>query len=310
MDSTRQAVLEAIAAGPVSGPALAEELDISRAAVWKHVEQLRAEGFHIESTDAGYTLKTIPEFGGHAVALNLPAPFDIEYHESITSTNDRARELAATGATDVVVLANEQTSGRGRKDREWHSPPGGIWLSVLVRPSLSPTEAPVLTLAAAVAVAEAMDFWDIDVQLKWPNDVLTATDERKLAGILTEMAGETDAVSWVSIGVGVNANIEDTTLPATATSMQAICGEITRRKFVHRFLSAFDTYRTAPEQTLNAWRNRSGTIGRVVRIHSGEDVIEGEAVGIESPGHLLIETETGTRRVHAGDCEHLRPIEN
>jgi BirA family biotin operon repressor/biotin-[acetyl-CoA-carboxylase] ligase len=156
MHPTRRRILEAVADGPVPGPQLAAELDVSRAAVWKHVEALREAGFDVVGREDGYLLAGVPEFGGAAVEFGLEAPFEVEYHDSIDSTNDRARELATAGAADVAVLADEQTGARGRLDREWASPSGGIWLSVVCRPELPPAQVPVYPLAAAVAVTEAV----------------------------------------------------------------------------------------------------------------------------------------------------------
>jgi len=155
MQETRTRIVEALAAGPVAGPDLADRLDISRAAVWKHVEALREVGFEIASGEEGYELQSIPEFGP-AVGFGLDAPVDVEYYDSIDSTNRRARELAAAGRENVVVVADEQTGGRGRLDRAWASPSGGVWLSVLVRPAVPATHAPVYTLAAAVATTRAV----------------------------------------------------------------------------------------------------------------------------------------------------------
>ncbi|MFC6767336.1 HTH domain-containing protein, partial [Natrinema soli] len=112
MNETRRAVLEALADGPASGPELAESLDISRAAVWKHIEALREANFEIESGGNGYELTDVTAYNAPSVEFGLEAPFSIEYHDSVGSTNDRARELAADGAADVAVLADEQTGGR------------------------------------------------------------------------------------------------------------------------------------------------------------------------------------------------------
>ncbi len=171
MNETRRAVLDALADGPVSGPKLAETLDISRNAIWKHVEGLRTAGFGIESTTDGYLLDEVPEFGP-AVEYGLDAPFEVEYHDSIGSTNDRARELAGENAQDVVVLADEQVGGRGRLERAWVGPSGGIWMSLVLRPTIPPAHAPLLTLAAAVAVTRAAREAGVPAEIKWPNDVL------------------------------------------------------------------------------------------------------------------------------------------
>lgn len=312
MNETRRAVLDAIADRPVSGPALAERLDISRAAIWKHVDALRDDGFTIRSGDEGYRLVDVPEYGGTAVEYGLDAPFAVEYHDSIGSTNDRARELATEGRSDVVVLANEQTGGRGRLDRPWSSPPGGIWMSVVVRPDLPPARAPLLTLAAAVAVTRAARSVGVDAEIKWPNDVLVpATDtERgglKLAGILTEMEGEANRVNWLVVGMGINANVDPTHLDDAATSIQAEEGAVDRRPFVQDVLETFDNLRIDPARIVPAWREYASTLGQRVRVETHGGVVEGDAVDVTEYGALVVKTDDGEAVVHAGDCEHLRP---
>jgi BirA family biotin operon repressor/biotin-[acetyl-CoA-carboxylase] ligase len=338
MNDTRRALLAELADGPVSGPALAERLGVSRAAVWKQVEALREAGFEVESTDAGYVVRAVPEFGAAAVEFGLDAPFTVEYHDTVGSTNDRARELAAAGETDVVVLADEQTGGRGRLRREWRAPSGGVWLSVLLRPDCPPAHAPVYTLAAAVATTRAAREAGVDAAIKWPNDVLVrgsiegpsdqsddvlvgGSDEgesedsgddadrggRKLAGILTEMEGEANRVSWLLVGVGVNANVDASALPAGATSVRDAAGDVDRRVFVQRLLETFDDLRRAPDGVLDAWRDHADTLGRRVRVETATETVVGRAVDVEFPGTLVVRTGTGDRRVHAGDCEHLRP---
>ena len=302
---TRLALLRVLdAEAPISGPALAEALDVSRAAVWKHVEALREAGFEIES-DGGYRVRSVPEYGAAAVAYGLEAPFAVEYHHRIDSTNARARELATDGASDVAVLADEQTAGRGRLDRGWAGPAGGVYLSLVLRPSLSPMEVPLLTLAAAVATARAAREAGVDATIKWPNDVLVGG--RKLAGILTEIEGEADRVSWAVVGIGVNANVDRDALPEGATSVLAETGPVERRCFVQRVLEAFDELRGYPETILDAWREHAATLGRRVRVETSDGTVVGEAVDVDPPGTLLVETDDGIVSVHAGDCEHLRP---
>ncbi|WP_246982767.1 biotin--[acetyl-CoA-carboxylase] ligase [Halorientalis marina] len=310
MQETRHRILDTIAAGPVSGPALADRLDVSRSAVWKHVEALREAGFDIESGDAGYELTGVPEFGGAAVEYGLDAPFEVEYHESIGSTNARARELAGNGAADVVVLADEQTGGKGRLDRAWAAPSGGIWLSVVFRPDVPPAQAPIFTLAAAVAVTRAAREAGVDARIKWPNDVLVPGEDgdRKLVGILTEMEGEADRVSWVVVGIGINANVDVADLVEGATSLREECGNVDRRPFTQRVLEEFDALRTDRDAVLPAWREHAATLGQRVRVETPGGEVVGEAVDVEFPGTLVVETDDGERRrVSAGDCEHLRP---
>lgn len=305
-------MLEAIADGPVGGPELAERLGCSRAAVWKHVEALRDAGFDIESGKAGYDLAAVPEYGQVALSFGLDAPFRVEYHDSIGSTNTRARELGRDGAPETVVVAERQTEGRGRLDREWASPPGGVWLSVLLRPDRPPGAAPLYTLAAAVAVVRAVESVGVEATIKWPNDVLVSVDdaERKLSGILTEMAGEADRIDWVVLGIGINANLDESDLPAGATSLRALVGDVDRRALTQRLLAELDDLHNAPETVLSAWREYASTLGRRVRVETPRDTVVGEAIDVEFPGVLVVETDDGEhRRVTTGDCEHLRPVD-
>ncbi|WP_144921288.1 biotin--[acetyl-CoA-carboxylase] ligase [Halorubrum salsamenti] len=320
---TRRALLDALGDGPVSGPALAEELGVSRAAIWKAVESLREEGFAVESTSEGYAAPERPGYSAAGIEFGLDAPYEIEYRDRLPSTNDRARELAAEGADGVAVVADEQTGGRGRLDREWVAPSGGVWLSLVVRPDVPPARAPLFTLAAAVATADACREAGVDAHIKWPNDVLVggigsdgdgdASDGRggrKLAGILTEMEGEADRVSWLVAGIGVNANTDAETLPAGATSLLEELGEpVDRRRFVATLLERFAALAGTPDRmdrVLPAWRERASTLGRRVRVDTPNGPVTGTAVDVEPPGALAIDTDDGTRRVHAGDCEHLR----
>ena len=311
MNDTRRAILQALDDGPVSGPALAEELDMSRAAVWKHVEALREAGFEIESGPDGYSLAAIPEFGGPAIEHGLDAPFDVEFHDELASTNARARELAAGGAADLAVVADRQTGGRGRLDRGWASPSGGAWLSLVLQPDVPPAEVPLLTLAAAVAATRAVREAGVDAGIKWPNDVLVRTPdgERKLAGILTEMEGEADQVSWVVVGIGLNANVDPGELPEGATSLREQVGDVERRVLVQRLVEEFDDLRREPDEILNAWTELALTPGRRVRVETSQGPVVGEALRVERPGTLVIDIGEEERRVHAGDCEHLRPVE-
>ena len=326
MNETRRELLAAFAEGPATGPALAETLGVSRAAVWKQVEALREDGFAIESTDDGYAITAVPDYGAAAIEYELDAPYTVEYHDSIGSTNDRARELAADGDRDVVVVADEQTGGRGRLERSWDSPPGGIWASTVLDPSLPAAHIPLVTLAAGVAVVDACRAVGVDATLKWPNDVLVgdaadsergsvdegddAADDRggrKLSGILTEMEGEADRVSWLLVGIGLNANIAGDALPAGATSLQEQVGPIDRRAVLQTILESLSTLVAEPDTIIERWRAYSSTLGRTVRDNMGREEIEGEAIDIQFPGALVVDTDSGEQIVHAGDCEHLRP---
>jgi len=312
MNETRRALLDAFEEGPIAGPALAERLGVSRAAVWKQVESLRDEGFTIESTADGYEVTGVPEYGAAAIEFGLEAPYTIEYHDAVDSTNNRAREVAAEGTRDLAVVADEQTGSRGRLDRPWSAPSGGVWCSVVCQPELPAAHIPLSALAAGVATVSACREAGVEAHLKWPNDVLVgesgARGGRKLAGILTEMEGEADRVSWLIAGIGVNANIDATELPEGATSLRDERGEdVDRRLFVQRLLESFDELLADPDSVLDQWREYSSTLGQQVRIETPHKTIEGEALDVQFPGALVVETDEGQEVVHTGDCEHLRP---
>ena len=312
MNETRRALLSAFEAGPVGGPELAERLGISRAAVWKQVEALREAGFEIESTDDGYAVTGVPEYGAAAIEFGLDAPYTVEYHDAVDSTNTRARAIAMEGAADTAVVADEQTGSRGRLDRPWTAPSGGVWCSVVLQPDLPPAHVPLVSLAAGVATATACREAGVEAHLKWPNDVLVgdagARGGRKLAGILTEMEGEADRVSWLVVGIGVNANIDAAALPEGATTLRAETGgDIDRRVFVQRLLESLADLLADPETVIDRWRAYSSTLGRAVRVELPTRVIEGEALDVRFPGGLVVDTGAVQEVVHAGDCEHLRP---
>ena len=195
----------------VSGEAISGKLGLTRAAVWKHVNALRAAGYRIEAVPArGYRLAEVPD---RLTALELRPLLnthdlgrELHCYEELGSTNDRAKELAEEGAEHgEIVVAEAQTAGRGRRGREWVSPPRrNLYFSVILRPELPPSRAAELTLVASIAVCDAARQAGVDAGIKWPNDLLASG--KKLAGILTELATEPDRVHWVVVGVGVNVN--------------------------------------------------------------------------------------------------------
>jgi BirA family biotin operon repressor/biotin-[acetyl-CoA-carboxylase] ligase len=303
--------LEALADGEVvSGEALAEEFGVSRNAVWKHVERLREEGFGVESTPDGYRLDSAPEYGGLAVAYRLGGRteyvgHEIEYHGTVESTNALAVERAREGVDEgYVVLADEQTGGRGRRRREWASPSGGVWTSVVLRPELAPRDASLVTLAASVAVARAVDAAGVDATIKWPNDVLVDGD--KVCGILVEMEADAERVAHAVVGIGLNANAAPEVPDASPTSLAERVGEVNRAKVTADLLAELEDAYEAGGDIIDEWRERASTIGREVRVETPNETVEGVAEGVDETGALRISTDEGERVVTAGDCVHLR----
>ncbi|NLN07570.1 MAG: biotin--[acetyl-CoA-carboxylase] ligase [Firmicutes bacterium] len=300
----------------LSGAEASRLLHVSRTAVCKAVESLRESGYVIASAPRrGYRLEAVPD-------LLLPTEIQdglqtsilgktIHYERRMESTNKKARELAEAGAAEgTLVVAEEQTTGRGRLGRFWNSPPGGIWLSLLLRPALSTSQITLLTLLAAVAAVEAtISACKITPGIKWPNDLLY--DNKKLAGILTEISAEADCVHYLIVGIGFNANITAEQfapeISKTATSVLAATGAaINRAAWVKAFLASFETYyypalRSDFTAVLERWRHYTVTLGQEVAVRFAGQVICGRAVDIDSQGALLLETDKGLVRCLAGD---------
>jgi len=304
-------VLDSLAgADVVSGESLADEHGVSRNAVWKHVERLRDADFLIESTADGYSLDGVPEYGELAVAYHLGdrtgyVGHGIEYHDTVDSTNETAVERARDDADEgYVVLADEQTGGRGRRRREWSSPSGGVWASVVLRPELAPRDASLVTLAASVAVARAVEAAGVDATIKWPNDVLVDGD--KLCGILVEMQADAESVAHAVVGVGLNANAKPDVPDASPTSLAEHVGEVDRAALTADLLAELEDAYEAGAEVVDDWRERTSTLGREVRVETPNETVEGVAEAVDETGALRISTSDGERVVTAGDCVHLR----
>ena len=197
----------------VSGESLSRRLGVTRSAVWKIIRKLREEGYVIESSPKkGYSLSKISEM---LLPNEIRAGLDTEvfgmgeiiHFRETDSTNARAKELAVQGAPEGTLIVSEsQTEGRGRKGRAWFSPSeAGIYVSLILRPNIPPSEAPRITFLTAVSAVEALlALTSLEVTIKWPNDILVKG--KKIAGILTEISAEMDAIDYVVVGLGMNVN--------------------------------------------------------------------------------------------------------
>lgn len=301
----------------LSGEDIAGKLGISRAAVWKHIQKLREHGYEILSRERhGYKLKDAPD-------LLLPSEVQIDleteiigremhYKPSVESTNFVAKALAYHGAPEgTIVVAEEQTGGKGRLDRKFFSPRGkGIWFSVILRPNFLPKDAPKCTLMAAVAVAAAMQRFNLKPEIKWPNDILH--EGRKLVGILTEMTCEMGRITYIVVGIGINVNISRDEFPeelrGIASSLSEINGEeIPRVEFFRALLEEFDKLYSEVttagfDEILNLWRECNITLGKNIRVIAADgEIFTGRAVDLNTDGALVVETDSGLRELYAGD---------
>ncbi len=306
----------------VSGEELSRKLGVTRTAIWKQACSLRSEGYIIDSsTRKGYMLREaldrlLPaEIGASLRSKRLGQR--IVFEKEVDSTNRLARDLAISGAVEgTLVVAETQTGGRGRKGRNWFSPPGeGIYLSLVLRPRFQPAEAPKMTLLAGVALAETLiPMVPSRITIKWPNDVLAGA--KKLAGILIEVSTEIDAIDYMIVGVGLNVNTPPERFPdelrKRATSLVAEIGHPVRRAdilgaFLERFERYYDlTGREGFAPVIRRWRVLSDMAGRRVRVNSFNGSLEGTIAGIDDDGVLLVMTVDGTiQGVISGDIEYL-----
>ena len=288
----------------VSGETLSERLGISRVSVWKHIRSLKKDGYTIEASPRGYKLVSSPD-------LLLPCEFPgleqkIHYFPEIGSTMDAARELAKKGAGEgTIVIAEAQAHGRGRLSREWLSPKGGIYFTLILRPKISPMYAPRINLMASVAVATTIrKLFGLKAELKWPNDVLF--EGKKLCGILAEMDAEMDVVNFVNLGIGINANTSIPQFEKGATSLQDALGkEISRKEFLNSLLMEIKRQQALLMETnlLEEWKKLSATLNKNVEIAAPGEVIIGRAIDIDTTGALIIRERNGSlKKAMAGDC--------
>ncbi|MCR4435016.1 MAG: biotin--[acetyl-CoA-carboxylase] ligase [Clostridiales bacterium] len=308
----------------VSGEELGEYLKVSRTAVWKHIKELKQEGCLIQaSTKKGYKLIYSPD-----VITEDELKYDLNTEifgskifcfNEIDSTNNYAKKIALEGCDNgTVIIADRQLSGRGRMGRTWHSPAGkGIWMSVVLRPSVGPEDVQMITLAASVAVVDAVRrATGIEGGIKWPNDIVL--DGKKVCGILTEMSSELDQIGFLVIGIGINVNHGredfDEMLRDKATSLRIYAGEkgvsprygesggtFARIGIVRNLLQELEAVFKKVEnnripEIIEKWKRYSVTLGREVRVTSRDGCYTGVARDITPEGKLVVYGRDGVNR--------------
>jgi BirA family biotin operon repressor/biotin-[acetyl-CoA-carboxylase] ligase len=319
--TTDAKILSALRTNPdgVSGADLAEELGVTRAAIWGRIEELRRLGYEIEAgPHFGYRLIGVPDVL-HADDLlarlgqTRVIGRDIQVFEQTTSTNDVIEKLARDGVKEgAVVFAESQTKGRGRLGRKWFSSERkGLWFSVLLRPDLRPQETTQLTVAFATALRRAIHSeTGLHPEIKWPNDIVIGG--KKVAGILTELSAELDRVRHVILGIGVDVNQGVGEFPPElrklATSLKIESGrEISRAELATAILRELDSDYAricggSFAEMADEWQDHCKTIGRQVTIQIGERRIRGYAESLDDDGALLLRTDHGRlERITGGD---------
>lgn len=321
MSSTRTRLIQLLSKQKesyISGQMLSNELGISRSAIWKHMNELKKDGYVIEAkARRGYRIIQAPEkLSENTISWGLETTWlgkRIVHKDSIPSTQRLAHELALNQAANgTIVIADEQIDGKGRMGRTWYSGKGkGIWMSMILRPNILPYLAPQLTLLTATVLAEVMDSnLGIRPQIKWPNDVLI--DGKKVAGILTEMQAEQDQVLYVIIGIGINVNQSTSDLPKDlqerATSFQIESGiqrELTPiiQAFLTTFEKKFSTYlEEGFHPVKSTWENYGFRLHETLHIRTGKSEWQGVFQGIAEDGALLAKRENGKiEKVYSGE---------
>lgn len=293
----------------ISGEKLSKEFGISRAAIWKYMKALKEEGYKIESVSKkGYRLDNAPDlltYGEFKPYLKTKCiGRNCIHFNTIDSTNLVAKKLAQQGEPHgTVIIAEEQTTGRGRLGRVWVSPKStGIWLSVILRPDISPFMASKLTLLGAAAVERALENLGINAYIKWPNDIVL--NNKKVCGILTEMSGEIDRVNYIIMGIGINVNMNSfpENIENIATSLKIQAGnEIDRKLLLAHVLNNFEVFYEAFieksdfSEVLNICRNKSILLGKEVKLISGNSEKSVKALDLDEDGELLVQYEDGTQ---------------
>jgi BirA family biotin operon repressor/biotin-[acetyl-CoA-carboxylase] ligase len=324
--NTREILLRGLKQGRgawVSGQFLSEGLAITRSAVWKQIRTLKEEGYEIAASPRkGYRLCGVPDLLlmqeiRDGLKTRVFGQTQACYVRQTDSTNLRAMEMAAQGAPEgTLVVAEQQTQGRGRRQRTWFSPPRqGIYASLILRPAIAPTEAPCMTLISAVAVADTLlALTPLEAKIKWPNDILVRG--RKIAGILTEISTGMDAVDYMVVGLGLNVNVPAGDFPEEiheyATSILAETGvPFSRLLLLRRYLEQFEYYYNifcaeGFNPVLQRWRALTDMLGCRVRVDRIGTQCVGEVSDFDQEGFLILRDESGRSiRIFSGDVTFL-----
>ena len=302
--------------GYVSGQELCERFGVSRTAVWKAMNQLKKEGYEIESVqNKGYHLVKTPDILSKNELVSIRKTkwvgTEICYFDVTDSTNTQAKSLGEGDAPNgTLVVAGKQESGRGRRGRSFESPAGtGIFMTLLLRPEIEPQNASMLTLVSALAVAKGIEHMvDLPVQIKWPNDIVI--NGKKVCGILTEMSAQMDYVNYIVIGIEINVGNEEfpEEIKDVATSIYLESGKhVNRAMLIEKIWEEFEDYYELYEKTqdlsslVKEYDSYLVNRGQKVRVLDSKEPYEGKAMGITDRGELIVDTWEARRLVSAGE---------
>ncbi|MBC2257761.1 biotin--[acetyl-CoA-carboxylase] ligase [Listeria booriae] len=291
----------------VSGQEIADALNCSRTAVWKHMEELKKVGFEIQAKrGSGYSIQPTDDgFTEEVLYFRAKTHFigqHMSFHETVASTQLVAHQLVGEDAADgTVVIADEQKAGKGRLARPWDSQPGaGIWMSTILRPEIPMQQVPQFTFIASLAIAEAIEnVTGLAPQIKWPNDLYI--NKRKVCGVLTEMQAEADQVRAIIIGTGINVNQTEfpeelrekatslAILAGNPVSRGALFGEIVQQ--LEKYYQLFLEQGFAPIKLL--WEERAIPFNETIVAKTLRGEVRGTVKGISDEGILIVQDAEG-----------------
>lgn len=294
----------------ISGQELSERLGVSRAAVWKAVDKLRAQGYQIEAApNRGYKLiKSGDMLSKQQIEALLPEKLrentEILLFKTINSTNTYGKKLAADGAkSGTVIIADQQTEGRGRRGHSFYSPPKtGLYMSVILRPQSFAADIDMVTICAGCAVCRAVEnLTDRNPMIKWVNDIFI--DEKKICGILSEGVTDFEAGSVDSIVVGIGVNVTTDIFPQEIENKAgALNCQISRSKIAAEIIKQlFECLNSTREKNIAEYKSRSLVLGKEISYFRNNLPCQGRAVDIDQKGQLIVETEDGRETLNAGE---------
>jgi len=293
-------------AGELSGETMSRELNISRTAVWKHIAELKEKGYPLSASSRGYSLTEKTDF---LYPWEFPGETGrVIYQPEVTSTMDLAKSIQLSAKTKgkLIILAEKQNKGRGRRNRAWVSKPGGLYMTLSLYPDLPMAYGNRVTMQAAAALVKMLrEQYRVSASIKWPNDILVEGD--KIAGILTEMAGEPDRIQHLNVGIGINIQNRIPKSLERACTLRTLTGaKINRKEFLLAFMNTFNEFSWQPQSGLvTAWKKYSNTIGKTVTIRSPFRDVTGKAIDINEDGSLVLKTRNNTvTTIHNGDLCH------
>lgn len=302
----------------VSGENIAKLLKISRVGVYKIINKLNEEGYKIiKNKRLGYKLVYKPFSPEEILKQNFSLVKKIYYYKTITSTMDVAKEVLSSQPQidKVLVIAEQQTEGKGRIQRKWFSPEGGVYFSLILKPQIEPNKVFMLNYILSVAIAEVLrKKYFLNATTKWPNDVLV--NDKKICGILIEADSEIDKVNWCIIGVGINVNIKkeffiNHNLQATSILAETKLSCVLTKFLIDLFKEIDKWYQMFVQNKqkiiVEKWIKLSSTIGKEVEIITFNEKIKGIAEKVvPETGALVVKTKSGLKEIFSGDCIHLR----